>query len=65
MEEARHGFYKGAAMPFTMNNVDVTASANCLYGLTSAVLSGLLPSDVLKDPVIRVIIIIKVGSFFG
>ncbi|KAK7104725.1 hypothetical protein V1264_019392 [Littorina saxatilis] len=53
IDEARTDYYKGVAMPFTMNNVDVTVAANTVYGLTSAVLSGVLPADILDDPLIR------------
>ena len=35
-------FYKGVGMPFNINNVDLTVSANTLYGLTSALLYGII-----------------------
>lgn len=41
---------KGVAMPFFVNNVDVTVAANTVNGLTSALLSGLFkPSDFDSD----------------
>ena len=36
-------------MPFQVNNIDCTVSANAVYGLTGAVLTGLLPESIL-DP---------------
>ena len=33
--------YKGVAMPFNLNNVDLTVNANVIYGITSAVLAEL------------------------
>ena len=29
-------------MPFTINNVDVTVSANVVFGITSSLLSGIV-----------------------
>jgi hypothetical protein len=29
-------------MPFTINNVDVTVSANVVYGITASLLSGIV-----------------------
>lgn len=41
---------KGVAMPFFVNNVDVTVEANTVNGLTSALLSGLFkPTDFDSD----------------
>lgn len=41
---------KGVAMPFFVNNVDVTVAANTVNGLTSALLSGLFkPTDFDSD----------------
>lgn len=54
IDEVRTDYYKGVAMPFEMNNVDVTVAANSVYGITSAVLSGLLPASILDDPVVGV-----------
>lgn len=45
---------RGVVMPLQVNNVDATVAANTVYGLTGAILSGLLPSSVLDDPDIRV-----------
>ena len=42
-------------MPFNINNVDVTVSANVIFGVTSAVLTGLLPPSVLDDLDLQVI----------
>jgi len=53
LDEARVDYYKGVAMPFQMNNVDVTVAANTIYGLTSAILSGILPASALDDPTIK------------
>ncbi|KAL8564292.1 hypothetical protein ACOMHN_050903 [Nucella lapillus] len=53
LDQARKDYYKGVAMPYQMNNVDVTVSANAIYGLTASVLSGLLPASLLEDPLIR------------
>ncbi|KAL8575183.1 hypothetical protein ACOMHN_042493 [Nucella lapillus] len=47
--EARQYFNKGVLMPLQVNNVDITVSANALYGLTASVLAGLLPPTIL-DP---------------
>ena len=42
--------YKGVAMPFNLNNVDLTVTANVLYGITSAILSQLqLPTKAWFD----------------
>ena len=41
--------HKGVAMPFNVNNVDVTVCANTVYGMTSAVLHG-MSRDLLDDP---------------
>jgi len=53
IEGARKLYSRGVVMPFQINNVDVTVAANAVYGLTGAVLSGLLPQDCIdpkKDP---------------
>ena len=50
MEEALKLSGKGVAMPFFVNNVDVTVAANTLNGLTSALLTGLFtPADFDSD----------------
>ena len=41
-------------MPFNVNNVDITVCANTVFGITSAVLSGLVSPKVLDDPEIAV-----------
>ncbi|XP_041377993.1 uncharacterized protein LOC121390277 [Gigantopelta aegis] len=46
-------YKKGVAMPFGINNVDVTVSANFLYGVTSSVLRGLQPTNILDDKQIQ------------
>lgn len=53
LEEQRTEYYKGVAMPFQINNVDATVAANTVYGMTSAILNGLVNPDVLDDPVIE------------
>lgn len=40
--EIRNFAHKGIRMPFNINNVDVTVSANVLYGITSAIIYDLL-----------------------
>ncbi len=42
-------FYKRVAMPFNVNNVDLTVSANTIYGLTSAILYDVIEQDVFDD----------------
>ena len=41
LNESRANYYKKYAMPFGINNVDLTVSVNVLYGLTAAVLSDM------------------------
>uniref|UniRef100_A0A1X7VN73 Uncharacterized protein n=1 Tax=Amphimedon queenslandica TaxID=400682 RepID=A0A1X7VN73_AMPQE len=41
LSESRDNFYNHYTMPFNVNNVDLTVSANVLYGLTAAVLSDM------------------------
>lgn len=41
ISQSRSTYYKGYSMPFNINNVDLTVSANVIYGLTSGVLSDL------------------------
>ncbi|KAK3098312.1 hypothetical protein FSP39_018295 [Pinctada imbricata] len=52
-DEVRTGFYSGVDMPFNINNVDVTVAANTIYGITNAVLTGLVNSSLLDDPEIQ------------
>lgn len=33
-------------MPFTINNVDVTVSANVIFGITASLLSGVVDKDI-------------------
>ncbi|XP_033764153.1 uncharacterized protein LOC117345236 [Pecten maximus] len=40
--EATENDKKGVAMPFAVNNVDVTVAANTIYGLTSGLLSNII-----------------------
>lgn len=54
LQDAKDGYKRGVAMPFEINNVDVTVSANVVNGLTTAVLSGLLPADTLDEPLLKV-----------
>ncbi|XP_041377849.1 uncharacterized protein LOC121390166 isoform X2 [Gigantopelta aegis] len=53
IEEVMATYKKGVAMPFGINNVDVTVSANFLYGVTSSVLCGLQPTNILDDKQIQ------------
>ncbi|PVD26733.1 hypothetical protein C0Q70_14411 [Pomacea canaliculata] len=53
LQDAKDGYKRGVAMPFEINNVDVTVSANVVNGLTTAVLSGLLPADSLDEPLLK------------
>lgn len=46
--------HKNVAMPFNVNNVDATVSANAIFGITAAVISGLVNGSVLNDPDIQV-----------
>jgi hypothetical protein len=39
--EVRRMYYMNYSMPFNVNNVDLTVSANVIYGITSAVLSDM------------------------
>lgn len=41
-------------MPFWVNNIDVTVAANTIFGITSAVLSGLVSTKILEDPLTAV-----------
>ncbi|RUS77973.1 hypothetical protein EGW08_014282 [Elysia chlorotica] len=50
IEELRTESKKGVQMPFNVNNVDITVCANTVFGITSAVLSGLVSPKVLEDP---------------
>ena len=54
IKEARKLYANGNPMPFNVNNVDVTVSANAVSGLTSALLSGLVDKNILDDPEIAV-----------
>ncbi|XP_076085251.1 uncharacterized protein LOC143056058 [Mytilus galloprovincialis] len=45
VDEAKEEFYKGVSMPFTINNVDVTVSANAVFGITASLLSELVPKE--------------------
>ncbi|ESO84294.1 hypothetical protein LOTGIDRAFT_236277 [Lottia gigantea] len=48
---------KGISMPFNINNVDVTVSANVIYGITSSVLSGVVSPSILNDTGIQQILL--------
>ncbi|KAL5014190.1 hypothetical protein ScPMuIL_008460 [Solemya velum] len=50
-EEVRSDLDKGVAMPFNINNVDVTVSANTLYGITAGILSGVLKSELFDSDI--------------
>ncbi|XP_071109277.1 uncharacterized protein [Haliotis cracherodii] len=49
IDETRYMYARGDVMPFNINNVDVTVSANTIYGITSAILTGLLHPQILDD----------------
>lgn len=51
--DIRTEYYKGVDIPGSMNNVDITVSANVLYGITNAILSGLVTAEVLEDKEIQ------------
>lgn len=53
IDEARRLISKGVLMPFNINNIGCTVSANVIYGITSGILSGLLKPDILDDPEIE------------
>ncbi|XP_055954817.1 uncharacterized protein LOC126827310 [Patella vulgata] len=48
-DEVRVLYAKGVAMPFNVNNVDCTVAANTIFGITSAVLNGLLQVNIFSD----------------
>ena len=52
--EIKTDYFRGIIAPSNVNNVDITVSANALYGITNAVLSGLVTTEVLDDPEIQV-----------
>ena len=51
-------YFKGVSMPFTINNVDVTVSANVVFGITSSLLSGIVDKAIF-DADLQVIIHFK------
>jgi len=50
LEELEGEYHKGVIMPFEINNVDATVAANTIFGMTSAITSGLVSPTVLDDP---------------
>ncbi|KAL5016712.1 hypothetical protein ScPMuIL_006301 [Solemya velum] len=44
---------KGNEMPFNINNVDLVVTANSIFGITNAILSGLLEATLLEDPEVQ------------
>lgn len=52
--DLRTEYNRGVVTPGDVNNVDVTVSANALYGITNSILSGLVTTEVLEDPEIQV-----------
>ncbi|XP_048751558.2 uncharacterized protein LOC125663303 [Ostrea edulis] len=51
--DLRTEYNRGVVTPGDVNNVDVTVSANALYGITNSILSGLVTTEVLEDPEIQ------------
>lgn len=47
-------YFLGIDTPGNVNNVDITVCANALFGITNAILSGLVTAEVLEDPAIQV-----------
>lgn len=45
---------KGYAMPLNINNIDVTVSANSIYGMTNGILTGVFEATLLDDEEIQV-----------
>ena len=52
-EEVKTWKPRGVDMPFDINNIDVSVAANGVFGLTAAILNGLVNADILDDPDIR------------
>ncbi|XP_061197673.1 uncharacterized protein LOC133205806 [Saccostrea echinata] len=52
-DDLKTQYYHGIITPSDVNNVDVTVSANALYGITNSILSGLATTEVLEDPEIQ------------
>lgn len=52
-EEVKTWSPRGVDMPFDINNIDVTVAANGVFGITSAILNGLVDVEVLDDPEIN------------
>ncbi|XP_067658557.1 uncharacterized protein [Haliotis asinina] len=48
-DEVRTWFAKGVMMPFNVNNVDITVSANFMYAVTAGIISGVLEPSLLDD----------------
>ncbi|XP_071111866.1 uncharacterized protein [Haliotis cracherodii] len=48
-DEVRTWLQKGVMMPFNINNVDVTVSANFMYAVTAGIINGVLEPSLLDD----------------
>ncbi|KAK3104440.1 hypothetical protein FSP39_002073 [Pinctada imbricata] len=53
IEDLKTEYPEGIITPGNINNVDITVSANALFGITNAILTGLVTSEVLEDPEVQ------------
>lgn len=51
IDDTKKGLKKGVSMPFNINNIDVTVSANTIYGITSGILSGTLSPELFDQDI--------------
>ena len=42
---------KGVAMPFNVNNVDITVAANFMYGLVTCIGTGVCPAALIDHDI--------------
>ena len=59
-DEVRSQMPKGVAMPFNINNVDVTVSANVIYGITMVAVT-----NVTSDPATLIDADVEVNIVMG
>lgn len=52
IEELRKDYNRGVIMPHNVNNVDATVAANTIFGITSAVLNGLVSATIFNNSAI-------------